>query len=175
MEQVPRTSQQAVQEQMEARARQAAALARSGGTAAQEAVSRAWSDAQGLGQKLALVGGIVGIASFFMPWVSMSFFFARTRGSGLAMARNGFTSYWLFPLMMAAAVFLTWLHLHSTPSKRVLNARWLIAGGAAWSWHWISTIWMASESVLFGGFVAFVASILVLAGGIVQTKEGMTE
>jgi hypothetical protein len=105
----------------------------------------------------------LGIVSFFLPWYSVFFF----QGSGLALARNGKPSLWFFPVAMATALFLSWLHLRSD-KKHILAARWLIVIGAAWTWHWLNLLISSEANIGFGGFLAALASILVLIGGFMQ-------
>jgi hypothetical protein len=152
--------QQHLQDQFQAKAK-------AGGEAARQAVLATWQGAKTIAEKLVLAGGALGIVSFFLPWYSVFFF----QGSGFALARHGKPSLWLFPLAMAAALFLSWLHLHSDARKHILAARWLILIGAAWAWHWLDLLISSEASIGFGGFLAALASLLVLSGGLMQVRQ----
>jgi hypothetical protein len=143
------------------------AQARAGGQAARQAVLCTWQGARTTAEKTVLIGGALGIISFFLPWYSIFLF----QGSGLALAQNGKPSLWFFPIAMATALFLSWLHLHSDARKRMLAARWLIAIGAAWTWHWLNLLISSEANIGFGGFLAAPASILVLIGGFMQVGQ----
>lgn len=167
------------QEQFEQRARAMASRAAHGGKGVHQAALATWKGANTVAEKMLIGGGIVGIISFFLPWISGSFFGASIAISGLEVARRGQTAYWLFPVMMAAALLLGWLNLQGDPKKRILNARWLILIGAAWAWIWVNTFLAAnsenavSAGVGFGGYLSFLASLLVLISGIMQIQENI--
>jgi hypothetical protein len=166
-----KTNQEIFQEQLHAKTQQAANLARAGGQAAHQAALATWQDAKTIGEKMVLVGAILGIVSFFLPWYSVSAFLVTASGSGFTLARQGRSVLWFFPIMMAVAVFLSWLHLHSDASKKILGARWLILIGAAWAWDWFTALISSDVTIGFGGYVAAVASFLVLIGGITQVRD----
>ncbi len=166
-----KTQQEIVQEQLEANARRAAAAAKAGSAATQQAILATWKGAQTTAERLVLVGGVLGILSFFLPWMSISFFFASAGGSGWQLARSGMSVLWLFPVTMALCLFLAWLNLHSDGKKRILVARWYIALGAAWGWLFVANFLTVNGSLLVGGFLVTAASFTVLVGGILQVRD----
>ena len=119
------------------------------------------------------IGGILGIIGFFLPWYTISLFGLNDSASGFTAARNGQASNWFFPIMMGAALFLSWLHLNSTLQKRIMKAGWLIAIGAAWTWSWLNLVLFSKTgiSIGIGGYLSALASILILVGGIMQTRD----
>jgi hypothetical protein len=166
--------QDAFQEQLQAKTKKAADLAKSGSKAAHKAALATWEGAKTTAERFVLIGGALGIVSFFLPWYAVHLFIFSASGSGLALANAGKTSYWLFPIMMAAVLLLSWLHLHSDPSKRILNARWYIVVGACWTWEFASTAISSGPGVIaIGGLGAMIAAVLILLGGVFQTKENL--
>ena len=132
-----------------------------------------WQNVLTAGEKLVLVGGVVGILSFLAPWVKLTFFFTTASASGFALAQQWAPALFLFPLMMAAALALCVLNASKRPRPRLLAARWYVAIGAAWTCPLLGAATLATLSA--GGFAAIAASICILTGGLLQIGEQPAE
>ena len=129
-----------------------------------EMVQKEWAGAT-LPQRMVLAGGLVGVLSFFLPWQSVAFFFAQARGSGFTLARMGYVALWTYPLLMGAAVFLTWRTLHSSPAAQAKSAVWSLAVGSGWTFFWVVGVMLRGDtSMLWGGGISLLACLAVWVG-----------
>ena len=174
----PRPPQKTQQDQVEEKARQMAGRAASGGKEVHKAALAAWEGANSVAEKMLIIGGGLGIVSFFLPWFNASVYgVLSTNVSGLEFAKDGQATTWFFPVMMAFVLFLSWLNLHGDAKKHILNARWPILIGAAWSWFWAGYIASShfengvSAGMTYGGYMAAASSLLVLLAGIIQAQD----
>jgi hypothetical protein len=159
-----RTQQDAVRERLSEGAQQAAAMAQSG----RQAMAETWQGAQSPGERLVLVGAAAGLISFFLPWMEIRSFFSRGGFSGFAMARLGYTAYWLFPIAMGFALYLFWLNLKGDRAQRLRGSRLHLMIGSGWAWYLFLAAGSPDWSLAVGGYVALVATGCIAVGAWLQ-------
>lgn len=168
-----RTEQEIIQDQVSEKAKYAASVAAASGNVAKDAFMKTVSGAKTIGEKAVVFGALVGIVSFFLPWITV---LGTLSGSGLLMAFNVSWVFWLHPLSMIACFVLASFSKEADVKKRILGARWYIVIGAVWFVPGVAAVCNAfSGAVGFGGYMATASAGAILLGGMLQISERLED
>jgi hypothetical protein len=164
-----RTEQEIIQNQVSERAKYAASVAAASGNVAKDAFMKTVSEAKTIGEKAVVFGALVGIVSFFLPWITL---FGTLSGSGLRIALDASAWFWLYPVSMILCFVTSSFNKAADVKKRILGARWYIVIGAVWFAPGVAAVCNAfSGAVGFGGYLATAAAGAILIGGLLQISE----
>jgi hypothetical protein len=168
-----KADQEFLQEQVAAKAQFAANVAAATGNAAKQKFLATITDAKSAGEKAVVFGSLLGLVSFFLPWVTI---LGTVSGSGLRAALDASAVFWLHPISMIACFAMSSFLTKAEPKKRILAARWYIIIGTLWFGPGVAAVTnMLSGAVGFGLYLAICAAGAILLGGMLQISERLQE
>ena len=125
------------------------------------------------GERALVYGSITGLASFFLPWMTV---FGGVH-SGLGLARFTSKVVWLLPVSMILVFVFSWRNLEGRPGARILRSRWCILAGTLWATLAIIAVavgrMIGPLSTRWGIWLMFLGSALVAGGGILEIGESL--
>lgn len=169
MSTAPRSQEDIIQEQVSAKAKQAASAAAATGNIVKVAFLSTISESRTVGEKAVVFGSLTGLVAFFLPWLTVLGTFS---GSGLRAALYLSALFWLYPASMVFSFVMSWFLLNAAPKKRILAARWFILVGTLWAGPGVLAISNElSGAAGIGLYLATMAAAAILIGGILQISE----
>jgi hypothetical protein len=167
------TQEELIKEQVTAKAQYAASVAAASGNVAKDAFINTIKGATTVGDKAVVFGALVGVVSFFLPWITL---FGVAAASGFGAAIGASWVFWLHPLSMIACFVLASFSKEADIRKRILGARWYIVIGAVWFVPGVAAVCNAfSGAVGFGGYLATASAGAILLGGMLQISERLAD
>jgi len=158
-----------VQERVAKKARDAAALAAATGNVVKYASLGSGSGAKTVGEKAVVCGALVGLVSFFLPWITI---LGPLSGSGFRIAVDDAAAVWLHPLSMVSCLLVSSFLRGAESGKRILAARLYIAVGILWVAPGVAAVCSGFSGIVgFGGYTATAAAGAIIVGGILQIGE----
>jgi hypothetical protein len=166
----PRTEQAVLQEQAPAKTQFAPNVAAAAGNVAkQKFLTTTIAEAKSVGERAVVFGSLVGMVSFFLPWVPI---LGTDSGSGLRAPLDVSSVFWLNSLSMLVCFVMSSVLIKTEPKKRILAARWYVIIGTLWFGLGVAAITNTMWGALgFGVYLAITASGTVLVGGMLQISE----
>ena len=119
-----RTEQEIIQDQVAEKAKYAASVAAASGNVAKDAFMKTVSGAKTIGEKAVVFGALIGIVSFFLPWITL--FSARCLEAGLRIALDASAWFWLYPVSMILCFVTSSFNKAADVKRGILGARWYI-------------------------------------------------
>ena len=169
MEEMERTKEQILQDQVAEKAKYAASVAAASGRVVKASFMATITGAKTIGEKAVVFGALAGLVSFFLPWISLR---GTVSASGLRTALDASAVFWLHPLSMLACFLLSSFNKDTDSKKRILAARWYIVIGTLWFAPGMAAVCnVLSGAVGFGGYLSTVAAGAIMIGGILQIGE----
>lgn len=166
------TQQQIIQDQIAEKAKHAAMVASATGKVAGNAFLSAIKGAETAGEKAVVIGALVGIVAFFLPWVRIF----GLSGSGFRVATDASALFWLHPISMLACFLMSLSTRGEGPRQRILAARWYILIGAVWFTPGAALLTNILSGVVGpGGYLATASAAAILVGGFLQISERLPE
>jgi hypothetical protein len=168
-----KTQEEIIKEQVSEKAKYAASVAAASGNVAKDAFMATVRGATTVGDKAVVFGALVGVVSFFLPWITL---FGTLSGSGLRIALDGSAWFWLYPLSMILCFVMSSFLKSADTKKRILAARWYIVIGTLWFGPGVAAVCNAFSGVVgVGGYLVTASAGAILLGGVLQISERLDD
>jgi hypothetical protein len=162
-----------VEAQVAAKARYAASVAAATGNVTKDAFMATLKGATSVGDKAVVFGALVGVISFFLPWINL---FGTFSGTGLRIALDGSAWIWLYPASLILCFVMFSFLKKADATKRVLSARWYIVIGTLWFAPSLAAVCNVFSGVVgVGGYLVAASSGAILLGGLLQVGERLDD
>ena len=84
-----------------------------------------------LPERIIVVGALLGIVSFFLPWITLVIDMEKTSGSGFEIAKDVWQLF-LYPVAMLISLALIYFSQGASIKSKIKTARWQMVLGMFW-------------------------------------------
>jgi hypothetical protein len=148
----------------------------------------------GFGEKLVGAGAIVGLISFFLPWISFDKYVARDLNLPQSMSGAGIGGWmYLLPILMAGILVLLYFSMGSPAKTKIKRASYYLVIGTVFETASITALiltaqishWLSQSGApisisdmltfAFGWWLVVLANLAIIAGAFLIQKAYLKE